>query len=147
MPFLLAACDIYAAPSRLEGFRHAAGRGVSVRQAVLSLNAMGMRDTMVHNKTAYLAKVGQVIRINDTVVGEESGFAGGHRIVFDQPRDVEWRADPEDLAAGLLDMMGHAKKRQQMGRRAGARRAPLRLSGGGQAVRGLRHKAHGDLVA
>ena len=75
MPYLIGACDIYAAPSRLEGFWHAAGkRPVHVGNRFLALKPWGMLDTLIHGETALLAKVARKIAVSEVILGEESGF-------------------------------------------------------------------------
>ena len=59
MPYLIGACDIYAAPSRLEGFGMPQVEAGACEKPVISINAMGMLDTLVHGETAFLANVAQ----------------------------------------------------------------------------------------
>ncbi len=47
MPYLLAACDIYAAPSRLEGFGMIQVEANACERPVIAIDAMAFRDTMV----------------------------------------------------------------------------------------------------
>ena len=122
MPHLLAACDIYAAPSRLEGFGMPLVEAAACGKPVLSLKAMGMLDTMVHGLNAYLARVAREIRISQAVVGEESGYENGHRVVFDSPRTAEYHADVRSLSRYLLKLMRDAQLRRKMGE-AGRQRA------------------------
>jgi alpha-maltose-1-phosphate synthase len=122
MPYLLAACDIYAAPSRLEGFGMPLVEAGACGKPVLSIRAMGMLDTLVHRRTALLARPAQEIRIGETVVGPESGYEAGHRIVFEQPRIAEYRADVQEIARYLLQLMQDPALRQRLGA-AGRRRA------------------------
>ena len=55
MPYLLAACDIYAAPSRLEGFGMIQVEANACGKPVIAIDAMAFKDTMIHGETAYLA--------------------------------------------------------------------------------------------
>lgn len=120
MPYLLAACDIYAAPSRLEGFGMPQVEAGACGKPVISINAMGMRDTLVHGKTALLAKVAQQIVVNEISLTEE-GY-GERKIQFNPPRTVDYRADVNDIATYLLELMNDASLRDKMGR-AGRQRA------------------------
>ena len=122
MPYLLAACDIYAAPSRLEGFGMIQVEANACEKPVIGIKAMGMLDTMVHGKTAYLAGVAQEIRMREATVGDESGYEPGHRVVFKSPRTVDYRASVHDIANYMMDLMKDAKLRGQMGK-AGRQRA------------------------
>jgi glycosyltransferase involved in cell wall biosynthesis len=116
MPYLLGACDIYAAPSRLEGFGMPQVEAGACAKPVISINAMGMLDTLIDGETALLANVAQEITTNEVVVGEESGFEPDHRIVFQSPRIVEYRANVEDIANHLLTLMNDSELRQRMGK-------------------------------
>ncbi len=115
MPYLLAACDIYAAPSRLEGFGMIQVEANACGKPVIGLKAMGMLDTMVHGETAFLAGIAQEIKLRETIVGDESGYESGHRVIFKSPRTVDYRASVYDIASYLLELMGDAKLRQKMG--------------------------------
>lgn len=116
MPYLIGACDIYAAPSRLEGFGMPQVEAGACGKPVISLNAMGMLDTLIHGKTAFLAKVAQQIVVKEVVLGEESGFEKNHKIVFNMPRTVDYRADVQDIAKYLLRLMKDRDLRDEMGK-------------------------------
>jgi len=122
MPYLLAASDIYAAPSRLEGFGMIQVEANACGKPVIGINAMGLLDTMIHGETGYLANVAQEIRIGETVLGEESGFEEGHRVVFEKLRTADYRASVHDIARYLLELMCDAGLRRRMGE-AGRMRA------------------------
>ncbi len=121
MPYLFGACDIYAAPSRLEGFGMPQVEAGACQKPVLSIKAMGMLDTLVHGETAYLAKIAQEIVVNEVSLGDESGFENQHRVRFDAPRTVDYRADVHDIAKYLMILMKDAALREKMGR-AGRKR-------------------------
>ncbi len=55
MPYLIGACDIYAAPSRLEGFGMPQVEAGACGKPVLSIKAMGMLDTLIHGNTAFFS--------------------------------------------------------------------------------------------
>jgi glycosyltransferase involved in cell wall biosynthesis len=122
MPYLLAACDIYAAPSRLEGFGMIQVEANACAKPVIGIKAMGMLDTMVHRQTAMLASVAQEIRLKEATVGGESGYQDRQRVVFDKPRTVDYRASVHDIANYLMELMQDAKLRKKMGQ-AGRKRA------------------------
>jgi len=115
MPYLLAACDIYAAPSRLEGFGMIQVEANACGKPVIGIKAMGMLDTLVHGKTAFLASVAQEIRLKETILSDESGYEDGHKIVFKRPRTVDYRASIHDIANYLIDLMQDVNLRQKMG--------------------------------
>ncbi|HUH29293.1 glycosyltransferase family 4 protein [Gelidibacter sp.] len=122
MPYLIGACDIYAAPSRLEGFGMPQVEAGACGKPVIGINAMGMLDTLIHGKTAYLADVAQKIVVNEVVLGEESGFENSRKIHFDIPRTVDYRANTQDIAKYLLKLMADENLRIKMGT-AGRERA------------------------
>jgi len=115
MPYLMAACDIYAAPSRLEGFGMPQVEAQACGKPVLGIRAMAMLDTIIHGQTGYLAGIGQEIRIGETILGEESGYEEGHRIVFEPPRTADYRASVYDLAKYMMELMSNPELRANMG--------------------------------
>jgi glycosyltransferase involved in cell wall biosynthesis len=121
MPYLLNACDIYAAPSRLEGFGMPQVEAGACEKPVIGISAMGMLDTLVHGKTALLAKVAKRIVIKETIL-ETGPDLKKQKITFDPPRTVDYRADVNDIAQYLLELMTNRALREQMGK-AGRERA------------------------
>jgi alpha-maltose-1-phosphate synthase len=115
MPYMMAACDIYAAPSRLEGFGMPQVEAGACRKPVVSIAAMAMLDTLVHLRTAFLAQVAVENRISEIFLGAESGFEEGKRILFDPPRIVDYRVDTDDLAVYLELLMKNPELRSLMG--------------------------------
>ena len=116
MPYLIGACDIYAAPSRLEGFGMPQVEAGACGKPVVSLKAMGMLDTLIHGETAYLAKIARKIVVNEVVIGEESGFEDQHKVMFKVPRTVDYRANVQDIAKYLLKLMKDSALRDKMGK-------------------------------
>jgi glycosyltransferase involved in cell wall biosynthesis len=115
MPYLIAACDIYAAPSRLEGFGMIQVEANACEKPVIAIDAMAFRDTMVHGKTAFLAKVAEERKITEALYGEGHDYEGSHRIVFKNARTAEYRASVPDIAKYLLTLMQDSALRQRMG--------------------------------
>ena len=115
MPYLMAACDIYAAPSRLEGFGMPQVEAGACGRPVIGIKAMAMLDTLVHGKTAFLARVAQEVRLRETVLGEDEGYQPGHRVVFKRARTADYRASVHDIADYLLRLMTDEKLRDKMG--------------------------------
>ncbi|MBN1359004.1 MAG: glycosyltransferase family 4 protein [Sedimentisphaerales bacterium] len=126
MPYLIAACDIYAAPSRLEGFGMPQVEAGACEKPVIGIKAMAMLDTLVHRETAFLANIAQEVRILETTVGEESGFESGHRVVFDTFRTADYRASVHDIANYMMDLMQDPELRRKMGQ-AGRQRVVERF--------------------
>jgi starch synthase len=115
MPYLLAACDIYAAPSRLEGFGMIQVEANACARPVIAINAMAFLDTMVHGETAFLAGVAEERKISEGIFGNGDGDNDSHRIVFPNPRTVEFRASVPDIAKYLLTLMKDSRLRRTMG--------------------------------
>ena len=118
MPYLIGACDIYAAPSRLEGFGMPQVEAGACEKPVIGIKAMGMLDTLVHGDTAYLAKVAQKIVVDQVTLGDESGFEETHKVIFKEPRTVDYRADVHDIGKYLMLLMTDAVLREKMGKAA-----------------------------
>ena len=53
MPYLVGACDIYAAPSRLEGFGMPQIEAGACGKPVIGIRAMAMLDTLIDGETAF----------------------------------------------------------------------------------------------
>jgi glycosyltransferase involved in cell wall biosynthesis len=121
MPFFFQACDIYAAPARLEGFGMAQVEAGACGKPVIGLRGMGMLDTLVHGETALLAEVAVENVIHEAILGPEAGFARGTCVKLDPPRIADYRADVDDIARYLLELMKDPDLRQRMGE-AGRRR-------------------------
>lgn len=121
MPYLIGACDIYAAPSRLEGFGMPQVEAGACGKPVIGIKAMGMLDTLIDNETAYLANVAQKIVVNEVILGAESGFNDNHCIKFNIPRTVDYRANVQDIAKDLIKLMNDKDLRNKMGK-AGRKR-------------------------
>ncbi len=126
MPYLLAACDIYAAPSRLEGFGMPQVEAGACGKPVIGIRAMAMLDTLVHGETAFLAEVAETIHITEALLGPESGFEPGHRVVFEKPRVSDYRASARDIADYLQLLLTDGELRRRMGE-AGRRRVVERF--------------------
>ena len=115
MPYLLSACDIYAAPSRLEGFGMIQVEANACEKPVIAIDAMAFCDTMVHGETALLAKVAEEIQITEALYGGGHEYEENRRIVFPSPRTAEYRASVPDIAEYLLALMQDSSLRKRMG--------------------------------
>lgn len=116
MPYLIGACDIYAAPSRLEGFGMPQVEAGACGKPVISIEAMGMLDTLIHGETALLARIARKIVVNEVMLGGESGFEEQHKVEFKIPRVVDYRANVQDIAKYLLVLMTDRDLREKMGK-------------------------------
>ena len=115
MPYLISACDIYAAPSRLEGFGMIQVEASACEKPVIAIDAMAFRDTMAHGETAFLAGVAEERKITEGRFGEGHDYESSQRIVFKNPRTAEYRASVPDIAKYLLMLMQDRALRQRMG--------------------------------
>jgi glycosyltransferase involved in cell wall biosynthesis len=118
MPWLIGACDIYAAPSRLEGFGMSQVEAGACEKPVVAMKAMGMLDTMIDGETALLAGVAQKITVDHVILGKAAGYPENTKVDFDIPRTVDYRASADDIAAHLLELMNHPLLRLQLGKNA-----------------------------
>ena len=118
MPYLIGACDIYAAPSRLEGFGLPQIEAGACAKPVIGIKAMGMLDTLVHGETAFLAGVAQEVVIREATLATGSGHEENRRVIFPKPRTADYRASVHDIAEYLLQLMRDGHRRRQMGEAA-----------------------------
>jgi glycosyltransferase involved in cell wall biosynthesis len=115
---LINACDIYAGPSRIDGFGMIQVEAQACGKPVLGIQSMGLLDTVVHNKTGFLAKVGEEIKLTEEWVYRDQGFRKRQLIKFDEPKTFGVRADVDDLAEHLLKLLTDDGLRERMGRQA-----------------------------
>lgn len=118
MPYLIGAADIYAAPSRLEGFGMIQMEAEACGRPVISINVGGPADTVIHGKTGFLAEVGETVKLESEWAWEHMGFDADHRIHFDEPKVFAYRASIPDLAKHTLELLTNDKLREEMGRNA-----------------------------
>ncbi|MFH1224269.1 MAG: glycosyltransferase family 4 protein [Candidatus Diapherotrites archaeon] len=112
---LMNACDIYAAPSRIEGFGMIQVEAQACGKPVLGIDAMGVKDTVVHNETGFLAKVGEETLLEEEWAYRHHGFPKKVKIKFPQPRVMDVRANVDDVAKYLRKLMGDKELREKMG--------------------------------
>jgi glycosyltransferase involved in cell wall biosynthesis len=105
VPYLYNACDIYAGPSRQEGFGMPHVEAQACGKPVLSVDAMGIKETVVHGETGLLAKVKEWISIDEGVAPPTEGFPEQRVIHFDEPKVIALRADVDDLAEYVLRLL------------------------------------------
>ncbi|HSJ88032.1 MAG TPA: glycosyltransferase family 4 protein, partial [Anaerolineales bacterium] len=117
MPYLMGACDIYAAPSRLEGFGMAQIEAGACRKPVVGIRAMGMLDTLIHGETALLANVAQEIILMETT---SEDYGETRKVALDPPRIAEYHASIDDLADYLKLLMTDRTLREKIGEAARA---------------------------
>lgn len=118
MPYLLSACDIYAAPSRLEGFGMIQVEAMACGKPVISIDAMGPKETIKHGETGFLAKVASTVDLTSEWAYVGMGFEEDHRIEFDKPKTFAYRAYVDELAEYLLRLLKDQELREKMGKAA-----------------------------
>lgn len=118
MVHLLNAADIYAAPSRLEGFGMIQVEAMSCGKPVISINKMGPGETILHNKTGFLAGISEEITLNEEWVYPWMGFKKKGRVKFDSPKTFAYRADIDDLRNFTLKLLTEPELREKMGKQA-----------------------------
>jgi starch synthase len=115
MPYLIGACDIYAAPSHLEGFGMPQVEAGACAKPVIGIRAMAMLDTLVHGKTAYLAGVAQEIVRKDLEIDTGEEGEPRRQVAFQTPRTVDYRPSIQDIAEYLKKLLHDAGLRRTMG--------------------------------
>lgn len=121
MPYLMAACDIYVGPSRLEGFGMPHVEAGACGKPVIALNAMAFRDTLVDGETALLAGVACENVVTETRIFESEHDVVGTLIPLDPPRIADYRASVDDLEVALRRLMTDADLRRKLGAAGRAR--------------------------
>ena len=118
MPYLLNACDVYAAPSRLEGFGMIQVEAMACGKPVISINAMGPKETIVHGETGFLADVASTVDLTEEWVYTSMGFDERHIVKFNEPKTFAYRANVDQIAEYLLKLLMNPELRDKMGKAA-----------------------------
>ncbi|MDE1848851.1 MAG: glycosyltransferase family 4 protein [Nanoarchaeota archaeon] len=118
MADLLRACDIYAGPSRIEGFGMIQLEAMACGKPVISINVGGPKDTIVHEKTGFLAEPEKEIKLDSEWAYDWMGFEENHKIFFDRPKTFAYRANVDQLAEYTLKLLTDKELRKQMGENA-----------------------------
>jgi len=118
MATLLNACDIYAAPSRLEGFGMIQLEAQACGKPVVSINVGGPVDTIEHKKTGFLAEVAYENKLSSNWAKKRMGFERNHKVKFPEPKTFDYRADVDQLAEYLFKLMTDYKLREKIGKAA-----------------------------
>jgi len=120
MSYLLAACDIYAAPSRLEGFGMIQLEAQACGKPVVSIDVGGPAETIIHKQTGFLAAVGETVNLQEEWAYESMGFDADHKIIFKEPKIFAYRASIPDLVDYTKQLLLDDDLRKQMGAAAAA---------------------------
>ena len=118
MPYILNAADIYAAPSRLEGFGMIQIEAMSCGIPVISINEGGPKETIIHNKTGFLARVKSTVELEGEWVYPFMGFERKYWMKFPEKKVFAYRADEDELAEYTLKLLQDDNLREEMGNNA-----------------------------
>jgi starch synthase len=118
MALLLNACDIYAGPSRLEGFGMIQVEAMACGKPVISINVGGPKDTIINGKTGFLVDVESEVKLESEWAYPSMGFEEKHKIKFDKPKTFAYRANSDQLAIYTLKLLTDDKLREEMGKNA-----------------------------
>jgi len=118
MAYLLSACDLYAAPSRLEGFGMIQVEAMACAKPVISIKAGGPAETIIHGQTGFLAEVAETVELTEEWAYDSMGFDATHKIKFDQPKIFAYRASISDLVKYTKQLLTDDKLRDEMGKNA-----------------------------
>jgi alpha-maltose-1-phosphate synthase len=113
---MLNACDIYAAPSRIEGFGMIQVEAMACGKPVISINVGGPATTIIHNKTGFLAGIAEEVKLTEEWVYPHMGFEEQKKIKFEVPKTFGYRANVEDLRKYTLMLLKNEKLREEMGK-------------------------------
>ncbi len=94
---VLNACDIYAAPSRIEGFGMIQVEAMSCGKPVITIDAGGPAETVIHEKTGFLARPAEEIQLTEEWAYPSMGYSTKQIVKFDIPKTFGYRADINDL--------------------------------------------------
>jgi glycosyltransferase involved in cell wall biosynthesis len=118
MPYLINCADIYAAPSRLEGFGMIQVEAQACGKPVIATNAMAFRDTIVHNKTGFLASVASEVKLSEEWAYSWMGFPKKMIVQFPEPKTFAYRANHEEIAKYILKLFTEEKFCEKIGENA-----------------------------
>ncbi len=118
MGILLNACDVYAAPSRIEGFGMIQLEAMACGKPVVSINVGGPRDTIIDGKTGFLVDVAHEVKLNKEWVYPSMGFSEEKQIEFPFPKTFAYRANIEQLGDRILMLLKDDSLRDEIGKNA-----------------------------
>jgi glycosyltransferase involved in cell wall biosynthesis len=109
------ACDIYAAPARIEGFGMFQVEAMACAKPVISINKGGPAETIIHGKTGLLANVASEVKLTEEWAYPSMGFASKQIVKFDAPKTFAYRADIDDLKDHTLKLLTNPELCKTMG--------------------------------
>ncbi len=112
---MLNACDIYAAPSRIEGFGMIQVEAMACGKPVISINVGGPAETIIHGKTGFLAGVAEEVKLSEEWVYPYMGFNEQSKMKFTVPKTFGYRANVDDLKKYTQMLLMDKNLREEMG--------------------------------
>ncbi len=118
MANILNACDIYAAPSRIEGFGMIQAEAMSCAKPVISINKGGPAEFIIHGQTGFLAEVAEEIKLNEEWAYPGMGYSTRQIVKFDEPKTFGYRAKIDDLEKYTRQLIFDPELRKTIGESA-----------------------------
>ena len=115
MANILNACDIYAAPSRIEGFGMIQAEAMACGKPIISINKGGPSEFIEHGKTGFLAEVAEEIKLTEEWAYPSMGYATTQIIKFNSPKTFAYRANIDDLEKYTKELINNPELRRTMG--------------------------------
>ncbi len=115
MSAVINACDVYAAPSRLEGFGMIQLEAQACGKPVISINVGGPKDVVVHGETGFLVDIESEVKLDREWAYTWMGFEENHQIKFKEPKTFAYKANVEQLAESTLRLLKDDDLRERMG--------------------------------
>lgn len=112
---LMNAADIYAAPSRNEGFGRPLVEAQACGVAVLTVAGTATREVVRNGYSGFTAAVKELIFKDTFEVGEREGYQEQKTVTFPEGKLVEFRANPESLV-NYLKILADQHVRSLMGK-------------------------------
>ena len=82
---------------------------------VLSVDAMGIKETVIHCQTGFLVRPAKWISITEAEAGPAAGYPETRVVKFDQPKTIAVRASVDDLAVQALRLLTDDKLAARLG--------------------------------
>lgn len=118
MSNVLNACDIYAAPSRIEGFGMIQAEAMSCAKPVVSIDKGGPSEFIENGKTGFLARVDEEVKLTEEWAHPSMGYQTKQIVKFDTPKTFGYRADIDDLEKYTKELMLNPELRRTLGENA-----------------------------
>ena len=115
MADVINACDIYAAPSRIEGFGMIQVEAMACGKPVISINKGGPAETIIHGKTGFLAESDKEIILEEEWAMPSMGYSTKQIVKFDKPKTFAYRANVDQLAEYTLRLLKDPELCKRMG--------------------------------